>query len=207
MILGVLMDISPRMDDQLPGAKDIKSDVLNTFHQDNFKVAFSNFPIINDFKNLVGMDQPVDMRIFDYNVKNITIPTQSLETTEISFLNRVQLQPISRGNDNLQSVTVEFKVDNTFLNYFLIYTYIRQMRCGLIKLDRPYYKNVIHEMFVDGFTNLGVHTVRLKFINLIPISTGSLILESGASGDLTFAVSFNYEEFQVEILGAKDRNG
>ena len=193
--------------EQLAGSKEIKADVLNTFHQDNFKVAFSNFPIVNDLKDLIGTDKPVDMRIFDYNVKNITIPEQSLQVTELSMLNRVQLQPISRANDNLPAVTVEFKVDNTFLNYFLIYTYIRQMRAGLIKLDKPYYKNVIHEMFVDGFTNSGVHVSRLKFINLFPVSSGSLVLESGTAEYLTFPVAFNYEEFKVELIGGEKRNG
>ena len=107
--------------EQLVGSKEIKADVLNSFHQDNFKVAFSNFPVINDLKDLVGTDKPIDMRIFDYNVKNVTIPDQSLQVSELSYLNRVQLQPTARANDNLQPVTVEFRVDNTFLNYFLIY--------------------------------------------------------------------------------------
>lgn len=193
--------------EQLVGSKEIKADVLNSFHQDNFKVAFSNFPVINDLKDLVGTDKPIDMRIFDYNVKNVTIPDQSLQVSELSYLNRVQLQPTARANDNLQPVTVEFRVDNTFLNYFLIYTYIRQMRAGIIKLNKPFYKNVIHEMFVDGYTNSGIHVSRLKFINLFPVSSGSLVLESGTAGELTFPVSFNYEEFKVELIGGDKRNG
>ena len=187
--------------ENLEGANNLESDVINAFHQDSFRASFSNFPKINDLKDLTGIDGPIDMRIFDYNVRSVTIPDQSLRTTEISMLNRVQLQPISRANDDLPPVVVEFKVDNTFLNYFLIYTYIRQMRCGIIKLDKPYYKNVIHELFIDGFTNTGVHTTRLKFVNLFPVSTGSLVLESGSSGELTFAVNFMYEEFKVELIG------
>ena len=81
------------------------------------------------------------------------------------------------------------------------------MRAGIIKLNKPFYKNVIHEMFVDGYTNSGIHVSRLKFINLFPVSSGSLVLESGTAGELTFPVSFNYEEFKVELIGGDKRNG
>lgn len=184
---------------ELPGAREITYDVVNTFHQDSFKVSFSNFPVILETETLSGINQPIDMRIFDYYVKNVTIPDQSLQVTEIPMLNRVQLQPISRGNDNLNSVTVEFKVDNAFRNYFMFYTYIRQMRTAEPDVD-VFYKNVIHEMFVDAHANVGEKMVRLKFTNLFPISTGTLSLESGASQELTFAVSFVYEEFTVEMI-------
>lgn len=179
---------------------ELKADVLNTFHQNDFRVSFSNFPVIEELKSDAGIVKPVDMRVFDYYVRNIVIPDQSLQTSELSYLNRVQLQPMSRGNDNLNAVVVEFKVDDAFLNYYLFYTYIRQMRTGLVDVQ-TFYKNRIREMNVDGFNNAGFKTSRLTFVNLFPVSTGTLSLEYGSSEELTFAVSFNYEEFKVEMYG------
>ena len=189
---------------QIQGAKEIDYDIVNPFHQDSFKVAFSNFPVIVETETMSGLNNPIDMRIFDYYVKNVTIPDQSLETTQLPFLNRIQLQPISRGNDNLNAVTVEFKVDNAFRNYYLFYTYIRQMRTAEPDVE-VFYKNVIHEMFIDAHANDGEKMVRLKFVNLFPVSTGTLILESGESGELTFTVSFVYEEFKVEMVDVKEK--
>lgn len=190
------------------GQTQFQTDVLNSFHQDSFNAHFSNFPTIAETQNAFGKNMPVDMRVFDYFVKNVTIPDQSLETMEIPLLNRVQLQPSSRGNDNLHLVTVEFIADNAFLNYFLIYTYIRQMRTATIeKLESAYYKNRIYDLSVEMNANKGNPVTRLKFVNLFPMSLGALTLESGNSGELTFPASFSYEDFVVEIVGADEVNG
>lgn len=176
-----------------------KYDTINTFHEDNFTCSFSNFPVIEETLNELGVTQPVDMDIFDLYVKDVTIPDQGLLLDEMSYLNRIQLQPMSKGNSRLNAVVVDFMVDASFLNYFLIYTYIRQMREGLAPVD-IFYKNVIHEMFVDLHANRGDFVTRLKFKDLFPVSTGSLILTSGKSDTLTFAVSFLYNDFTVELI-------
>lgn len=183
----------------------LTTDVINAFHADNFRANFSNFPVIKETMDRLGLNQPLDMRVFDYYVKNITIPEQSLDTMEVNLLNRVQKQMGNqRGNDNLANMTIEFVADKNLLGFFLIYSYIRQMRTGLAPIDTPYYKNVIKYLNVDCYDNIGKIASRLKFKNLFPVSTGTLQLQSGNSSQLTFAVSFVYEDFFVIMF---DENG
>lgn len=185
----------------------LTTDVLNTFHSDRFKCSFSNFPVIKETLDQLGINQPLDMKVFDYYVKNITIPEQSLDTMEVNLLNRVQKQlGNQRGNDSLPNVTMEFVVDSHLLNYFLTYSFIRQMRTGLIPVDTPIYKNVIKYCFIDCYDNTsGRQTARLKFKNLWPVSTGTLQLQSGNSSELSFAVSFIYEDFFVVLYDENEK--
>ena len=186
----------------------LQNDVLNTFHQDSFNAYFSNFPVIGETQNAFGENHQPDMRVFDDYTKNVTIPNQSLSTMELPMLNRVQLQPNSMGNSNLNLVVIEFIVDAAFLNYFLIYTYIRQMKTATIEnLKSAYYKNRIFELKIVMYANDGTPVTNLKFKNLFPMDMGALNLQSGVSDELTFPVSFSYEDFQVEIIGASERNG
>ena len=183
----------------------LTTDVLNTFHSDNFRANFSNFPVIKETLDQLGINQPLDLKVFDYYVKNLTIPEQSLDTTQVNFLNRIQKQlGDQRGNDNLPNMTIEFVADAHLLNYFLIYTFIRQMRTGLAPISTPYYKNIIKYLNIDGFDNTGKQTVTLRFKNLFPVSTGTLQFRSGDSQELSYAVSFVYEDFFVIIY---DENG
>lgn len=183
----------------------LTTDVLNSFHADNFRANFSNFPVIKETLDQLGVNQPLDMGVFDYYVKNITIPEQSLDTTQVNFINRIQKQlGDQRGNDNLPNFTAEFIADVHLLNYFLIYSYIRQMRTGLAPIETPFYKNFIKYLNVDCYNNIGKLSSRLKFKNLIPVSTGTLQMRSGDSNELSFAVSFVYEDFFVVLF---DENG
>ena len=71
----------------------------NTFHQDKWKITFSNLP------NSDG--EKVDMRLFDLYVKTVVVPDMSFETINTDFKHSSIRQPASRDNDNLSQITIE----------------------------------------------------------------------------------------------------
>jgi hypothetical protein len=175
------------------------ANVINTFHEDNFTVGFSNFPKVFSIDNV----QQVDLRMFEYFVKNVVIPDSSLETMDIDFRNAKQLSPISPANNDLPQLTIEFKADETLRNYFYFFSFIKRTRYGTIEVDK-FRDNVIKEIYVNALDNQGRIISRISFMKALPVSCGSLTLSVGQSNELSFSVSFAYEEFKITMY---DSNG
>lgn len=167
--------------------------VINKFHQDQFLVEFSNFPDIFPDDDT----RKVDLRLFNYFVKNVVIPDASLDTVNVDWMSGIRNQPISRANDNLPQLTIEFSVDENLRNYYYSYTYIKQMRYGEAPVDD--YKNVINSIFIETLNNEGKKLGRIEFTNCIPASIGSLTLTVADSSELSFPISFIYEEFKLYL--------
>lgn len=174
------------------------TNVINAFHEDQWQVGFSNFPKVFSIDD----KQQVDLRIFDYFVKNVVIPDSSLQTINIDYLNASQLSPISRANSDLPQLTIEFKVDESMRNYFYFFSYIKKMRYGTIDVKQR--DNVIKEIYVNTLDNQNRMISRISFKNALPTSCGALNLQIGQSSELSFPVSFSYEEFVITMY---DQNG
>lgn len=167
--------------------------IMNKFHQDQFLVEFSNFPDIFPDDDT----QEVDLRLFNYFVKNVVIPDASMDTINVDWMSGVRNQPISRANDGLPQLTIEFSVDENLRNYYYSYTYIKQMRYGRMPVDD--YKNVINSIFVETLDNNGKRLGRIEFTKCLLSSVGSLTLTVADSSELSFPISFTYEEFKLHL--------
>lgn len=169
---------------------------INTFHQDSFTVRLSNFPRVTESKQ--KDEKEVDMRIFDYFVKNVVIPDMSQETVQVDFMGGVRYQPITRANNENPQLTIEFKAEENLRNYHMLFAYIKKMRYGDVPVENQY-QNTIKSIFIDTLDNQGRKLGRLEFTNALPVSLGSLTLTIGNSEELSFPVSFMYEEFNVTL--------
>lgn len=166
---------------------------INTFHQDQFKVGFSNFPEIYEDET-----KKIDLRIFDYFVKNVVIPDMTQETVNVDFMNAVRYQPITRANDAVPQLTIEFKANENLTNFHLLWTYIKKQRFQTLPTDKAY-SNTIKSIFIDMLDNQGRKLGRIEFTEALPMSLGALTLTTGDSSELTFPVSFVYEEFNLTL--------
>jgi len=169
---------------------------INTFHQDSFIVSLSNFPSVN--YSAESQVKEVDMRIFDYFVKNVVIPDMSQETVQVDFMGGVRYQPITRANNENPQLTIEFKAEENLRNYHMLFSYIKKMRYGDVPVKNQY-QNTIKSIFIDTLDNQGRKLGRLEFTEALPVSLGSLSLTVGDSSELSFPVSFVYEEFKLTL--------
>jgi hypothetical protein len=169
------------------------SNKINFFHQDNFTVDFSNFPEIFEDPN-----KSVDLDLLNKYVKNIVVPDMTLDTLAIEFLTKVEHQPISKANNELAQMTIEFKLDENLRNYYYLLTYIKQMRYGSgVDYSRH---NAINAISINTLDNQRRQLGKIEFTKALPMSIGSLSLMSGDSEDASFAVSFQYEEFRLALF-------
>jgi hypothetical protein len=113
---------------------------------------------------------------------------------------------MSRANDNLQQLSIEFKVSEDMRNYFILYQYLMATRYGKI-LDKEEWLrfNVIKNIKLKCLDNQNREIGGIVFTNAIITSVGSLSLQMGIADPVTFSVTFFYEEAQLyktEVFGA-----
>lgn len=166
---------------------------INVFHQDNFTCHFSNFPELFE-----DAGQKIDLGLYDMFVKNVVIPDMNIEVVPIEYQNTVQWQPISKANSDLPQIIIEFKADENLRNYYYLFSYIKKMRYG--SNPNSLRSNTIKAIGINTLDNQYKKMGRLEFTEALPVSVGSLTLMSGDSEELSFAVSFQYEEFKLAMF-------
>jgi hypothetical protein len=166
---------------------------INVFHQDNFTCHFSNFPEIFE-----DPSQKVDLGLYDMFVKNVVIPDMNMDVVPLEYRNSTVWQPISKANSDLPQIIIEFKADENLRNYYYLFSYIKKMRYGVD--PQPSRSNTINAIGINTLDNQNKKMARLEFTEALPVSVGSLTLMSGDSEELSFAVSFQYEEFKLAMF-------
>lgn len=166
--------------------------VPNTFHQDCFSIVFSNMPSVGDVK--------VDMRVFDLYVKSMTLPDMISETVNSDFTNSSIRHPISRKNNDIHPLTIEFKASEDLVNYFILHNYIKSLRYGVaLTDDKDFRNNTIKAITLHMKDNQQRVIGNFTFTNCLLTSLGSLNLMFGSADELTFPVSFVFEEMILEL--------
>lgn len=173
--------------------------IPNLFHNDKWSLVFSNIPNADP-------NTKIDMQLFDLYVKSFALPDLQLDTDNTNFKEGSVRQVMSRANDNLQQLSIEFKVSEDMRNYFILYQYLMATRYGKI-LDKEEWLrfNVIKNIKLKCLDNQNREIGGIIFTNAIITSVGSLSLQMGIADPVTFSVTFFYEEAQLykaEVFGA-----
>ena len=161
----------------------------NTFNSDKFRVTFSNIPKLPE-------DERVDMRIVDTNVRSVTVPDLTIDTINSDFMSDTFKHPMSRTNDNLAQVAVEFLLSEDMRNYLYFYTWFQMLRHGISDEDQVN-KCVVKEMTIEMLDNQNNVTNKMVFSNCILSSVGSLNLIMGQSEKVGFPVLLTYQEMSL----------
>ena len=164
---------------------------LNRFHGDKWATTFSNLPSVDQSK--------IDVTMYDSYVKNVVLPDFFIETQNSDFMNGSIKNPLSRANDNLTQLTIEFKADEVLENYYNLYEWVQMLRYQRNSPNESTFRlNTIKSIVVTMLDNEKRIRGKLKFTNAIITNLGSLSLTMGSSEEITFAASFNYEEVKLE---------
>jgi len=121
---------------------------LNTLHQSNWKVTFSNLPTINQS----------DMYLYDSFVKSITLPNYDLSTEKSNFKNIQIRQPVTKANYDLPELLITFRTTEDFQNYYNLMLWSMQIKYGqpdssyedLIR-NKPEHKKEIQDNYLGYF--------------------------------------------------------
>lgn len=177
---------------------------INAHVNNNFKVQFSNIPTVGNFGDL--------RFLYDQKVLSVSIPDFNLELTTSHYLNEVHYSPISKKNDDLSDLLIEFKIDESFLNYYNLFAYMRQVRRGEIDAPDPrltpnamvkaesYIKNYdIESVNLIILNNVELTKATIKFKNAFLTSLSTVSLSKSDPTETTFTASLKYKNIEIQL--------
>jgi hypothetical protein len=169
---------------------------INTFHQDQWQVSFSNMPALRTIK---------DMRIYDNFVKGITFPDYNVQEiisyTFPGFIIRHPMGP--KPNVDLSQIQIEFKVSEDMLNYIYLFEFMRALKYGdtsqFEDADETFRKNTIKSINIFILDNQKRTRSIWRFTDAFLLNLSALPLQQGVSEELIFSCNFSYSEVVYEL--------
>lgn len=162
----------------------------NTAISNKFKVSFSNIPNLIKYNDIGSL--------YSRFVHSLSLPEYGLKYIEQRIAGSVQLQPISQKNDDLAELSIEFQLDENFLNYYNLSLFIKQLRHGDNMRGKEFlYQNIIDSIDVIRLDNEAREIKTVSFKNCMLVNLSPLDLEFGKADIPTFQADFKYQEFYI----------
>lgn len=163
----------------------------NIFNSDSWQINISNMPSVDQGK--------IDVhKLYDLYIKSISVPNIDLEVIHSDLMESSTFHPIGRANVDLPNLSIEFKCDEDLENYYNLYEWMQALKYGreVFSSDTAKGTNIksIDIVFLD---NENRRRGFFRFTNAYITSLGSLNLTQGSSDEVTFPVTFNYEEIKL----------
>lgn len=173
---------------------------------------FSNNKFIIRFSNLVNMTNydDLDTHILDNYVRNVNVPDFSIPMLTSLYQHERQLHPNSIGMRDLQTMHVEFQLDEHMMNYYLFREWIYWMRFGepVGKTDlkgKPLLRyDCIDAIELVSLNNNNKIISKMKFKHAIINNLSSLSLQYGSASPVNFVATFDYENVELLLENTED---
>ena len=178
---------------------------INDFTNNKFEVRFSNIVNMTNFE--------LDSHILDNYVKNVSVPDLSIPMLDSRYKHERQLHPNPIGARELQTMNIEFILDEHMCNYFLFYSWIYWMRfgepCGKTNLkgQELLRMDCVDAIELVSLSNNNKIMSKMKFKHAIPTTLSNLSLQYGSAEQVTFVVTFEYEIIDLMLENTEDITG
>ena len=167
--------------------------ILNQSNTDKFQTVFSNLPVPS-----TRNDQP-DLRIINNYVRMITLPDYNIEIIPSDLMQSSIKNPISRFNNDISPITIDFTVDEDFDNYQTIFEWMVELRLGNpLKGETTLRESTIKSLQIIFKDNQDRTGPKMILKDLFPINLSSINLAFGNSEQSIFTVTFNYSTIDIE---------
>jgi hypothetical protein len=175
---------------------------INAFSSDKFKLSLSNVPTLKtDITNIAFL--------YENFCRSITLPDFNLELTTSDFKGSIIHHSVSRNNDDLSDLLIEFKLDEKGLNYGNLVEYIQRLRYGdLNNVSTRQYRDqlarnyTIKAIDVSLLDNQNRPQFVISFKECFIRSISSISLQHGVSEDVSFTINVAYEQMLIEDVPA-----
>jgi hypothetical protein len=161
----------------------------NTFHSSKWQLTFSNIPTIHDSKNL---------KYYDNYVKSVTIPDYNVIETYSDFKGERIRHPMSRVNEEMSQIQIEFKLSEDLFNYLYMLEWMQRLRYAQEIEADALRKEFIKKINMSILDNEKRTIANLAFTDAFLLNLSSLGLDSGSDEEVTFVCNFSYYEFKFE---------
>lgn len=175
---------------------------INNFNKNKWICRFSNMVDFTDLE--------LDTTVLDNYIRTVNIPDLSVNMLTSEFQHERQLHPDPRGARDLQTINMEFKMDEEGKNFYYFWCWLMSMRAGkpigkktalgekLLRMD------CIDAIEVCLLNNDKVMVSKMKFLHCIPTNLSALSLETGQAQEATFIVTFDYENMTLQPVTSEE---
>lgn len=176
---------------------------INEFHKNKFEVRFSNVP------NMTGYSG-IDIHVLNNYLKAINIPDLAIPMLSSTSGQYRQLHPSPIGSRDLQTLTIEFKIDEHAFNYWLLSSWLYHMRygqtCGKksLKGEELLRFDCIDAIEICFLDNDGRVLSKMRFKHCIINNLSSLDLKYGSADLGTMIATFDVEELEFVVEQGDD---
>ena len=172
---------------------------------------FTNNKFIVRFSNLVNMtNYELDTHILDNYVKNVSVPDFSIPLLDSKYLHERQLHPNPIGARDLQTINIEFFLDERMMNYYYFYCWLYWMRFGeavgktTAKGDELLRMDCIDAIEIVSLNNNNKIMTKMKFKHAILNNMAQLSLQYGSADPVTYVCTFTYENIELLLENTED---
>lgn len=162
---------------------------VNNFHGDKFRVVFSNIP---------GMDSMLDMQLYNNFIKSLELPEFSQEFAPDNFKGSVIWHPISQNNDQLSSLSIEFKLSENMENYYNLFHWMHAIRYCQPEFKTSFRemirRNTVKSIDILFLDNEKRAQKKMTFKECFISGLGSIPLIMGNSDEITFTSTWQFQE-------------
>lgn len=175
---------------------------INQFNKNKWIVRFSNMV---DFTGL-----NLDSHILDNYIKTVNIPDVSVNMLTSEWCHIRELHPDPRGARDLQTINIEFIMDEEGKNFYYFWKWLMSMRAGEpigktnIKGEPLLKEDCVDVIEVCLLNNNKEMVSKMKFYHCIPTNLAALSLESGQKNIASFVVTFDYENMNLQPLTTEE---
>lgn len=160
----------------------------NAQNSSRWRVSFSNIPTIEKSR---------DLDLYDLSVRSCIIPDINLRDHNIDFKASTRRVAMSRKNDEMTPLQIEFRVGENADNYLYLFEWALDLKYGT---KNTTYDNVIKRTDIWILDNQRREKAKIYFTNCIPLNISSLSLTQGTSDELAFTFTLSYEEMLYERI-------
>lgn len=170
---------------------------INDFNNNKWVVRFSN--IIN----MTELD--LDTTILDNYVNGFQIPDLNLPILTSIYKHDRQLHPGSIGSRDLNTINLEFKMDEKGKNFYLFHKWLMGTRYGenvrqTIRGEDAIRLNSIDVIELCLLNNNGKLVSKMKFKQCIPTNLSGIQLTYKESEHILFIVTFDFEKLELQPI-------
>ncbi len=149
-----------------------------------------------------------------YSVQGTVVPTTSVPAHDIGF-DRQVLRISSHSRPVYDDITVTFKIDNQFNNYWYIWSWLnmisdakkgtfdyrdeRRQETGA-KIDKDFMKDYQTDFSIIGLNEYNKEIVKFTYTKGFPTSLGSIEYNYQTDGEIESSMSFAFTQMLVELV-------
>lgn len=186
--------------------------ILNKSRSDKFLMVF-NLPKAMREINVsdARANDSVMQQALQFSVYGIVTPAIVVDPVEVSYSGQ-SLNFTSFKRPDYSNIRVDFKIDNEYNNYWVIYKWLNlcnDFKQGFFYADRPGMRNgpglepygeYATDVTVFGLDEYNEKKIQFTYVGAVPVSLGEINYNYQSSDEITSSLEFAFSQLHTKLL-------